>query len=228
MPAIEILCLANSRKHGGRCIGGLRMDGGGWVRLVSSEPDGTLYPRHYLLDDGSEPQPLDRIAVPIAHPCPKPHQPENVLLLPQPWRLRERPLRRSAAPLLRNHLHRERNLFGDAADRIPYERLVAQPPTDSLALVIPDSARVRIRLTSADRRQTRLVFTLAGAVYDLAVTDPAAEGRRADLAPGEHPLRVPLGQKLLLTISLGEPFEVDGCCYKLVASILSTPAGWWI
>ncbi len=32
MPQFGIICLANSRKNGGHCVAGLRMDGGGWLR----------------------------------------------------------------------------------------------------------------------------------------------------------------------------------------------------
>lgn len=28
MPVVEMVCLANSYKHGGRCVAGLRTDGG--------------------------------------------------------------------------------------------------------------------------------------------------------------------------------------------------------
>src|SRR6266850_2762793 len=34
MPLVDLICLANSNKMGGRCIAGLRTDGGGWVRLA--------------------------------------------------------------------------------------------------------------------------------------------------------------------------------------------------
>jgi hypothetical protein len=48
LPTVEIVCLANSRKAGGRCIAGVRTDTGAWVRPVSSGREGTLRPA--LLD----------------------------------------------------------------------------------------------------------------------------------------------------------------------------------
>jgi len=50
MPILRLVCLANSRKLGGRCVACLRLVGGGWVRPVSSFSDGTLCPAQYSLD----------------------------------------------------------------------------------------------------------------------------------------------------------------------------------
>ena len=51
MQALEILCLASSIKFGGRCVAGVRLDTGEWVRPVSDTPDGTL-PRRQCVVDG--------------------------------------------------------------------------------------------------------------------------------------------------------------------------------
>ena len=72
----DIVCLANSRNHGGRCVAGLRTDGGGWLRPVGQLPDGTLYPSDYHLNDLTEPGALDVIRVGVLAPRPLDHQPE--------------------------------------------------------------------------------------------------------------------------------------------------------
>ena len=77
MPTFEILCLANSKKHGGRCVAGLRTDGGGWVRPVADTEDGALFPEHYMLPDGSEPRIMDILRISPRECRPRPHQPEN-------------------------------------------------------------------------------------------------------------------------------------------------------
>ena len=56
---VDLLCLANSRKDGGRCIAGVRLDDGGWLRPVGSGAHGALVPRDYLLPVGGEPRVLD-------------------------------------------------------------------------------------------------------------------------------------------------------------------------
>ncbi|MDF1606278.1 hypothetical protein [Nocardioides sp. YIM 152315] len=88
MPEVKkIVCLANSRKHSqksnGRCIAGIEIVGGrpaGWVRPVSSRPGAEVseYERQY--EDGSDPQVLDLINVPLLEPVPVGYQVEN-------WRL---------------------------------------------------------------------------------------------------------------------------------------------
>jgi hypothetical protein len=60
MAQVDLICLANSRKLGGRCIAGLRLDGSGWVRPVGEAPDGTLYPADFMLRDGTESKLLSR------------------------------------------------------------------------------------------------------------------------------------------------------------------------
>ena len=42
MPSLDLICLANSSKLGSRCLAGLRVDGGGWVRPVSNQEYGEL------------------------------------------------------------------------------------------------------------------------------------------------------------------------------------------
>src|SRR5687768_8614729 len=100
MPAVEMICLANSKKHGGRCVAGLRLDGQGWVRPVGVGKDGTLYPRQYRLTDGTSARVLDRLRVQLYAPHPKPHHPEDWYVSGAPWELLARPAPRDVIPLL--------------------------------------------------------------------------------------------------------------------------------
>jgi hypothetical protein len=77
VPQVDIICLANSRKHGGHCVAGLRLDGGGWLRPVGVAADGVLWPDDYTLTNGSEARTLDVIRVGLRTPRPAIHQPEN-------------------------------------------------------------------------------------------------------------------------------------------------------
>src|SRR5712691_633065 len=138
MPLVDILCLANSNKEGGRCIAGLRTDGGGWVRPVAPDtPEGQLYFRHYKLDDGSEPAVLDVVGVDLAAPRPEPGQPENWVIGKQPWVLRERPAAAHLRSVFRNAIERGSLLFGSKARTVEGAATVGA----SLSLVAPAMTR---------------------------------------------------------------------------------------
>ena len=65
----RIVCLANSRKEGDRCIAGkeLLADGspGGWVRPVSDRGDEAVNESERQYEDGDEPRVLDVVDVPL-------------------------------------------------------------------------------------------------------------------------------------------------------------------
>ncbi|HEX5939395.1 MAG TPA: hypothetical protein VFZ12_03465 [Dehalococcoidia bacterium] len=219
MPRVELLCLANSIKHGGRCVAGLRTDGGGWVRPVGPG-DGTLYPAHYILKDLSEPSLMDVIALDVARHEPAAHQPENWLIDGQPWELVRRPASLAARDLLRDALCSGPGLLGGTSDRESFAALEKAAASASLTVILPSRLRWRVT-TESSKRKTRARFNLAGASYDLSVTDPIWRQELTALRDGEHPwgsLEREANRVPILTISLGEPFEGD--CYKLVAAVI--------
>jgi len=84
--AKRLVCLANSRKLHGRCVAGREWngtEGGGWIRPVSGRDGGDVseYERQY--EDGSDPQVLDVIDVPVIESRPRDYQTENWLLDPK-------------------------------------------------------------------------------------------------------------------------------------------------
>jgi len=226
--AIQFICLANSRKHGGKCVAGIRTDGKGWIRPVSGVGDGALTEAHVALPSYGPVRALDRVCAYFARPDPKPHQPENWLLAGGVWRLVARPAGDSAVPLLQAQIVRGPALFGDTTDRVAYAAFSTTPAPASLALVLVKFMEWHI-VAQGERRKNRVFFASGGQVYNLGLTDPAWEARLATLPPGRHAketLGLKREDKQLLTISLGEPFERDGCCYKLVAGIIPVPPAW--
>lgn len=85
MTVKKIVCLANSRKLAGRCLAGKVVGGSPsrWIRPVSSRPHEEVseYERQY--EDGSDPQVLDVVSVPLVEQRPKNYQQENWLLNPE-------------------------------------------------------------------------------------------------------------------------------------------------
>ena len=86
----RIVCLANSRKLHGRCIAGAELAGSeptGWLRPVSVREHQEVceYERQY--EDGSDPELLDIIDIPLLRAQPRNYQREN--WLPDPELLAE-------------------------------------------------------------------------------------------------------------------------------------------
>src|SRR6185437_13987706 len=76
----RIVCLANSRKLTGRCLAGKAFDGtsfGEWIRPVSSRDGGELSEEERRYQDGSDPNVLDIIEVPLSLAKPHEYQTEN-------------------------------------------------------------------------------------------------------------------------------------------------------
>ena len=221
MPVFEIICLANSRKLSGRCIAGLRTDGRGWIRPVGESPDGTLFQGHYILENGSEARVLDVLKIDFTRPRPDPYQPENWLIRGKRWELVARPAPLKDQRAFHSYIVPGPTLFGNQSDRVSVETFTKAPAEASLALVIPDSMEWIIKKNIRGKRQIRALFSLSGTLYDLGVTDPMFEQYLKSLPLGNYSLKsigLRKTDKLLLTVSLGEPFQGD--CYKLITSVL--------
>lgn len=234
MPIIEIICLANSRKHSGRCVAGVRTNGKGWMRPVSVAPEGVLQERHYTLDDTSEAQIFDVIRIPCDKPRPQPHHPEDWLIRPETWELSTRRLSEEHIALLKASLAPGPELLGDLEDRIVYPATEGgEIVAGSLALVQPENLHFVVKARKTGERQVRVMFELAGAPYNLAITDVEWEPRLRSQEIGTYTLAdfgVPPSETPLLTISLSEPLlseiAAENRCYKLVAALFLAPAGW--
>ena len=220
----RIVCLANSRKLAGRCIAGREWNEeqgvGKWVRTVSARENQEVseYERQY--EDGSDPQVLDIIDIPVLEPQPKGYQTENWLLDPDYYweqegrfsRLDLAELVDSVAPLWieRQSAYQGRN------DRISLESVGSV--SESLRLVHVESLELSVfkpgEAFGNPKRRVQGRFSHAGSSYGLWVTDPEIE--RTYLAKPDGNYK---NGECYLTISLGEPFK--GSCYKLIAAIIS-------
>lgn len=222
MPQFGLICLANSRKLGGRCVAGLKLDGSGWLRPIGTLPNGTLYPPDYTLNDGTEVGPLDVIQISFRGPRPAPHQPENYVIDGTSWSLLARPMSKNHVHVLQSAVLRGSELLGGFSDRVPYDSFLKKQAATSLALIAPETMDVYDQMSYRGRPQARCRFFLgSGAntyLYDLAITDP--EWEKAVIQQGFRTLRQ-TDAKFLVTISLGEPFGLE--CYKFAAAIMPLP-----
>lgn len=220
----RIVCLANSRKRGGRCVAGRELFKGkpdAWIRPVSDREYEELSEDERRYEDGSDVSVLDIIDVPLLRPKPKSHQPENWLLdTSRSWhrtgRFNSRSLRFLAdrpGPLWINGHSTKHGLN----DYVPVGEVTGAD--GSLKLIfVGDNLRLRVfnpgkAAGEMPKRRVQASFAFGGALYVLWVTDPLIESDYLARPDGFYTLG-----PSYLTISLGDVHE--GRYYKLVAAII--------
>jgi hypothetical protein len=173
MPTIEMVCWANSRKLGGRCVAGIRTDGGGWIRPVSRCPGGTLTGQQCQLKDDGPVQPLDLVRIRVGEAMPDAVQPENWIVDDGRWELVERPAPYEVIVAgARTCIEHGPHLLGAGLDRVLYDDLARNPNAASLCLVMPESISWEHTWDHfRNRPQERARFSLGPRTYNLAVTD---------------------------------------------------------
>ena len=223
MPVKRIVCLANSRNLAERCIAGREWTegrgAGDWVRPVSDrETQGVSeYERQY--EDGSDPQVLDIIDIPLLERHPEDHQTEN-------WRLDSKcywekvgrlspfdlaVLEDPAGPLWIDGF----DTYKGRNDTIPIAAIGTV--ADSLRLIRVDRLELVVcrpgEAFGNNKRRVQGRFRYSGTTYALWITDPRYERSYLAKLNGIYQLG-----ECYLTITLGEPFR--GLCYKLIAAVI--------
>jgi hypothetical protein len=239
MSTFEIICLASSDKNSGRCIAGLKTDGSGWLRPVSTYSNGTLYPDNYILDTNTEPQLFDILEIECSERRPEYHQPENWVIKPKKWRFVGSPSLQMLTKILKPELDRSaalRELFGNSSDRVDYELLQQNPAQYSLVYIKPQSINWVVQEYSGNKKY-RSIFKSNNIQYDLRITDPKWKSQmdQAQIPVGNYSSDEVIDRLNLadltpdgfrFTISLGEPFTPSGYerryCFKLIAAVINT------
>ncbi len=214
-----IVCLANSYKHGGRCIAGIDIDSGAWIRLHGNSPDGALCACEYGLDDGTEPRLLDVIEVELHYAIPTDSHPEDWHIAPTPWHLVERPANPARLQKITSTTGQSTTIFRDHCDRIAEWELKRSPLNSSLMLVCPTKIHWWIR-EDRGKRKSRVLFQRNDITYDFSVTDPHWIDK-LKLLPGgiyAHTNFASASAETWLTVSVSEAFH--GFHYKLVAGVM--------
>jgi hypothetical protein len=223
MPVEEILVLASSMKHGGRCVAGITREGE-WVRPVSGEPHGLF--RVECAVDGRWPEVLDVVRFGYEKALSDPAQPENVLIDGSAWELRKRMPREEAYGRLGRFLADGPLLLGNHGKAVPEEE-AGKGVDQSLALIEPVEAVFLLRPPEETYKKLkpRVRFEFCSWEYELGLTDVPMREKVLQAGVGEYrPETLGIGTDgpLLLTISLGEAQE--GWHTKLVAAVISLPS----
>ena len=218
----RIVCLANSRKYGGRCVAGKELlpDGtaGGWIRPVSNRENEEVSEGERCYADGDDPRVLDVIAVPLLSPRPKTYQQENWLLNPGVrWAKAGKVVWNDLFPMVDRDaplwLNGHSTLAGQN-DRVPI--CDTDAINNSLRLIKVDALTVTVSEPShpsADFPILRGSFSYHGDDYCFRITDPESESGSVNLSYRDYTV-----EERYLVISLGEPFE--DYAYKLIATII--------
>ena len=229
----RIVCLANSRKEGDRCIAGKELlEGermGGWIRPVSDRGDEAVNSFERQYQDHSEPRVLDVIGVPVLEARPSTYQSENWLLDPHStyphhfWhkvcRFTFEDLKLLTDPTGPLWIDGHSGSNG-RNDRIPL--YLANAIDSSLCLIQVD----RLELSTSNAKHKQKVpgvspyrvqgrFRCDGVEYRLSVTDPIYEQ-----AYGQRPNSRYTLDACFLTVSLGGAHK--NFAYKLIAAIIAS------
>lgn len=218
----RIVCLANSRKISGRCIAGRELANGqlgAWIRPVSNREHEEVSADERRYQDGTEPQVLDIIDVPLIGPRPQPHQLENWLLdhnfywtkINRLSNINLSSFIEANGPLWVNGHH----TFHGRNNKIPVDQL--EGSGRSLRLIYVPGLQLLVHVPSASfgdhKRRIEANFHFNGDDYTLRVTDSSIEDRYLAMLDGSYNLG-----SSYLTVSLGEPSRGD--YYKLVAAVI--------
>jgi hypothetical protein len=223
-----IVCLANSYKHGGRCVAGVCLDTGEWLRLRGRADDGALTPHEYALGDGKgELRLLDVFSADLHYAMPSDCHPEDWAISTAPWQLLHRPCPESRwNAVAARAVAKEPHILGGYRDRIAAAELAGKPMKSSLALVCPENLWWWIR-DEHGKRKYRALFHRDHVTYDLAVTDPRWIDQMNLLPAGIYPhaMLAPEASKTWLTVSLSEAFhpraDGPGWHFRIVASVIA-------
>lgn len=230
MPVVKrLLCLANSKKMSGRCVAGrevLDIGPGPWIRPVSARPTEEVSEDERQFPDGSDPQVLDIIDVPLLQHQPHACQTENWLLDPEYYWEKVRSVGWKELQQFVEHpatlWSNTRSTYNGANDEIL--QADADHLTSSLVLIRVPTLELRVFAPGAafgnPKRRVQGVFQHRGVCYALWVTDPVIERDCKAQADGTYTL----GQ-CCLCVSLGEPMQKQSgefCRYKLVAAVIQS------
>jgi hypothetical protein len=220
----KIVCLANSRKHSGRCIAGKEVLANGygkWIRPVSARSSAEISEEERRYENGALPELLDVISIPIIGATPQLYQSENVVIDADYYWVKKgvlsfddiEQLVDPPAPLWTS----DDSTYYGLNDRVKVD-IAARLP-NSLMLIAPKDLTIKVVTEGSEfgnpRRRVRADFEHVGKDYSLIVTDPATEKVLLARPNAEYQPK-----NTYLCISLGEA-HTDGSCYKLVATVIS-------
>jgi hypothetical protein len=217
----QIICLANSWKHGDRCIAGINSLKSQWIRPVSNLPDGRI-PKQMRLIGGTEPALLDVLEIPLAKTGPDfGFECENLSVLPGTWRR----VGKVPPTFLNKYCSNEEYILHNDYRYVTVSYLQSLPVPQQRTLQLVKAVELSVKLVGqrfelSSKWEGSLVTT-TGRRLTATITDPVFI-RRLEL--GYRPQN-----PCLVTVSLSMPWrpadwEGDDPCWKLIAAVVELPS----
>ncbi|GHV83894.1 hypothetical protein AGMMS50212_12340 [Spirochaetia bacterium] len=213
-----IICLAASRKPGGRCIAGKdSTNTSTWIRPVNNGDADSIDNLQSKYEDGTLAQVLDKIEISFSEKIPKLHQTENLLITNEKW------IKKGTIALtdLKKLQDKPKSLWSNwnssyngRNDRI--NSLDVQKIHNSLYLINIDCT-IHVKTEGKEfnnpHKKVRCSFQYGGTDFKLPVTDPSKEQEYLVKSEGDYSI----GAKYIC-VSLGPVYE--GNAYLFTAAIL--------
>jgi hypothetical protein len=210
----RIVCLANSYKGGGkRCIAGIDIKTGEWVRPISRGAEKAVDWNIRKVDE-AEPEILDILDIPLEDSrTNEEYQPENRFLTLGKWRK----ISRLDPQDLLKYCEDDNVILHNHEGYVLPELLSEKASSERKSLQLIHSVNVKFNRDLYDSRKWRVVFQYGRKNYlDLKLTDVVLSDR---LRKNEK-----ISNECILTISLATPWKRDDKtperCYKMVAGVI--------
>jgi hypothetical protein len=209
----EIICLANSDKYGGRCIAGISVQTGQWIRPVTNLADGRL-PTNLTNIDNEPIKTLDKVNIPLSQKQGNGHEAENRLILAGSW---TRNGRAEPSDLLSftdtNLLHFHNK---DWLNAIPFDYLESLPRHERRTLQIIHTNYFGCFISHGKWRGY-ILGKNSGLMLDCSITAPEIRKR---LDNGEN-----IPANCLVILSLSQPWSPKDSigkkmCHRLIVGII--------
>jgi len=212
----EIILLANSRKLSHRCLAGIDIVTGKWIRPVSTLTDKVITWSMRNID-GKEPELLDILNIPLSSAeLDDESQPENRLIEMGKWNSAKWTRVGKVKPKeVRKYLEYNGLLFYNTSDRVSWDEILRIPLKNRKSLMLIECSDLEVYKTTSSRGnpQARAIFSFDGDSYNLVITDFSAEQKVLN--------EQELSRRNLLTISLGMKLsDTFPYCFKLVAGVI--------
>jgi hypothetical protein len=211
----RIICLANSKKLGERCIAGIALDTGRWIRPVcdSLHPEDGRVPTSVCRVDGREPELLDILEIPLADTGNNfGFESENVSVLQGTWHLVGRFLPYELGKFCSNYQH----ILHNSGKTVTPSYLKSLPHEKRQTIQLIKSSEFSV--TKVGNAWKGNIITANGhSLASLTITDPFLISK---LDEGYQP-----PDTCFITVSLSMPWSPDNWegetpCWKLIAGVI--------